>query len=136
MAWADSGSEAFVISQLGYTRGIIATLRETLGPQALPTRTTCCCDAQAELGLKVATGAASSFMQRRHQRPHELRREAGGQQRDHRRRLHDRQGLPARVRVGTVPSPTTAAPGMRYVVRGTTYKPRDHDASMRFKRAR
>ena len=28
------------------------------------------------------------------------------------------------------------APGTRYVAHGTTYKPRDHDASIRFKRAR
>jgi len=34
MAWADEGSEVFVISQIGYTRGLIAGMRERLGPLA------------------------------------------------------------------------------------------------------
>ena len=62
MAWADTGSEPFVISQLGYTRGIIATLRETLGPQALTEEDNMLLQAQADLGLKMASGAANSFM--------------------------------------------------------------------------
>src|SRR5215471_2537257 len=62
MAWADSGTDVFVISQLGYTRGIIATLRENLGPQALAAEDQMLLDAQAQLGLKVAQGATTSFM--------------------------------------------------------------------------
>lgn len=135
MAWADTGSEPFVISQLGYTRGVIATLRETLGPQALTEEDNMLLQAQAVLGFQVASGAASSFM-------------SGG--------VSGLIGFGAKTAVSTA---TTAvvynidkafAPrtrvtvqvnyfgggGTRYVARGTTYKPRDHDGSLRFKRAR
>jgi hypothetical protein len=40
-----------------------------------------------------------------------------------------------RVRVG-VPMTYRGNAGMRFVVHGTTYKPRDRDASLRFKRQR
>ena len=62
MAWADTGSEPFVISQLGYTRGIIATMRDTLGPQALTEEDDMLLRAQTDLGLNVAKGAADSFL--------------------------------------------------------------------------
>jgi hypothetical protein len=135
MAWADTGSEPFVISQLGYTRGIIATLRETLGPQALTEEDNMLLQAQALLGFQMASGAASSFM-------------SGG--------VSGLIGFGAQTAVSTA---TTAvvynidkafAPrtritvqvnyfgggGTRYVARGTTYKPRDRDGSIKFKRAR
>jgi uncharacterized protein YegL len=135
MAWADNGSEVFVISQLGYTRGVIATLRENLGPQALTAEDNMLLGAQAELGLKVASGATNSFL---------------------------RGGVNGLMRFGTdtaISNATTAAvykidqsfqprlrlgfqvtylggPGMRFAAHGTQYKPRDHDGSLRFKRAR
>ena len=136
MAWADTGSEPFVISQLGYTRGIIASLRETLGPQALAEEDKMLLDAQVDLGMKMASGAANSL-------------------------LHG--GIGGLVNFGAntaVSTATTAAVynidksfhtrarvtvqvvnfqgggGTRYVARGTTYKPRDRDGSIRFKRAR
>ncbi len=135
MAWADTGSEPFVISQLGYTRGIIAALREPLGPDALSEEDNMLLQAQAILGFQMASGAASSFMH-------------GG--------VSGLIGFGTKTAVSTA---TTAvvynidkafAPrtrvtvavnyyggsGTRYVARGTTYKPRDHDGSIKFKRAR
>ena len=91
--------------------------------------------AQADLGLKVASGAANSF-------------------------LHG--GIGGLVNFGATTAVNTATTavvynidkafqprtrvalqvnyygggGTRYVARGTTYKPRDRDGSIRFKRAR
>jgi hypothetical protein len=45
------------------------------------------------------------------------------------------QSFRPRARVG-VQIAFQGGGGMRYAARGTTYKPRDHDASLRFKRAR
>jgi von Willebrand factor type A domain len=135
MAWADTGSEPFVISQLGYTRGVIAALRETLGPQALTEEDDMLLKAQAVLGLQVASGAASSFL-------------SGG--------VSGLIGFGANTAVSTATTavvynidkafrPRTRVTvqvnyfgggGTRYVARGTTYKPRDRDGSLRFKRAR
>ena len=135
MAWADTGSEPFVISQLGYTRGIIATLRETLGPQALTEEDNMLLGAQADLGLKMASGAANSFMH-------------GG--------IGGLVNFGAQTAVSTATtavvynidkafSPRTRVTvqvnyygggGVRYVERGAPYKPRDRDGSLRFKRAR
>ncbi len=135
MAWADTGSEPFVISQLGYTRGIIATLRDTLGPQALTDEDNMLLQAQADLGLKMATGAANSFMH-------------GG--------IGGLVNFGAQTAVSTATTavvynidkafrPRTRVAvqvnyygggGVRYVERGTPYKPRDRDGSLRFKRAR
>jgi hypothetical protein len=135
MAWADNGSEAFVISQLGYTRGIIATLRENLGPQALTAEDQMLLGAQAELGFKVASGAADSF----------LSGGVGGLMNFGKKQAVSNattaavytidKSFQARVRVGT-PVTYRGAAGMRFIVHGTTYKPRDHDASIRFKRQR
>ena len=135
MAWADQGSEVFVISQLGYTRGLIGAMRERLGPQALAAEDKMLLDAQTDLGLKVASGAAQSFL-------------SGGV-----------TGLVHFGQDQAVSNATTAvaynvdkafqplapvslqvtfqgSPGTRYLAHGTRYKPRDHDASIRFKRAR
>jgi hypothetical protein len=135
MAWSDQGSEAFVISQLGYTRGIIAELRDVLGQQALGPEDKMLLDAQTELGLNVAKGAADSFL-------------SGGVN----GLIHfgERQAVSnattaieykidsafkQRVRVG-VPMTYRGGAGTWYVARGTTYKQRDHDGSLRFKRVR
>jgi len=135
MAWADQGSEVFVISQLGTTRGIIATLREQLGPQALVPEDQMLLGAQAELGLNVATGAATSLLN-------------GGVG----SLLHfgEKQAVSnattavafkidntfrERVRVG-VPMAFRGGTGTWFVARGTPYKQRDTDGSLRFKRVR
>jgi Mg-chelatase subunit ChlD len=135
MAWADNGSEAFVISQLGYTRGIIATLRENLGPQALTAEDNMLLGAQAELGFKVASGAANSFL-------------SGGVSGLMNFGAHQAvsnattaavytidKSFQARVRVG-VPFVYRGTPGMRFVAHGSVFKMHDHDASLRFKRQR
>jgi uncharacterized protein YegL len=135
MAWADGGSEVFVISQLGYTRGIIAMLRDTLGPQSLAAEDQMLLDAQTQLGLKVAEGAAHSFM-------------SGGvtgllnfgehtavsnattavvYKVDQSFRPRERTGISITFQGNT---------GTRYVAHGTPYRPRDRDGSLRFKRAR
>jgi uncharacterized protein YegL len=135
MAWSDTGSEPFVISQLGYTRGLIATLRETLGPQALSEEDDMLLQAQAVLGFKVASGAADSLLH-------------GG--------VSGLIGFGTKTAVNTATTavvynidkafrPRTrvtvqvnyfGGSGTRYIARGTTYKPRDRDGSLRFKRAR
>jgi hypothetical protein len=135
MAWSDQGSEVFVISQLGYTRGLIGAMRERLGPQALSAEDSMLLQAQTELGLQVASGAAHSFL-------------SGGV-----------SGLVHFGEQQAVSNATTAVaynvdksfrplapvslqvtfhgqPGTRYLAHGTRYKPRDHDGSIRFKRAR
>ena len=135
MAWADNGSEAFVISQLGYTRGIIATLRENLGPQALTAEDQMLLGAQAELGFKVAEGATSSF----------LSGGVGGLMNFGKQQAVSNattaavytidKSFQARVRVG-FPVTFYGTPGMRFTAHATTFKLRDHDASIRFKRQR
>jgi Ca-activated chloride channel family protein len=135
MAWADSGSEVFVISQLGYTRGIIASMRDVLGQQALAEEDKMLLDAQVDLGLNVAQGAKTSFM-------------SGGVNGLLNFGAHQAvsnattavaykidQSFRARVRP-TVAVTFQGSPGTRYIAHGTTYKPRDRDASIRFKRAR
>ncbi|HEY4185912.1 MAG TPA: VWA domain-containing protein [Polyangia bacterium] len=135
MAWADSGSEVFVISQLGYTRGIIATLRENLGPTALSDEDKMLLGAQTELGMKVASGAANSF----------LSGGVGGLVNFGANTAVSNattavvykvdQSFRPRVRVG-VEVAFMGGSAMRYPSRGTPYKPHDHDASIRYKRAR
>ncbi len=60
MGWADAGSEVFVISQIGHTRAIIASLRVHLGPGALAAEDRNLEGAQVRLGLNVAAGAATA----------------------------------------------------------------------------
>jgi hypothetical protein len=135
MAWADQGSEVFVISQLGYTRGLIASMRERLGPQALAAEDKMLLDAQTDLGLKVASGAANSF----------LSGGVGGLMNFGKQQAVSNattavaynidKAFQPRARIGLSVTFEGAA-GTRYAARGTTYKPHDHDASIRFKRAR
>jgi uncharacterized protein YegL len=135
MAWADSGSEIFVISQLGHTRGIIAAMRDVLGQQALTAEDNMLLGAQAELGLNVAEGAKSSFL-------------GGGVKglmnfgakqavSNTQTAIVYKVDQSFRVRVRpTVAVTFQGVAGTRYVAHGTTYKPRGKDASLRFKRAR
>jgi hypothetical protein len=60
MSWADHGSEVFVISQIAHTRGIIASMREHLGPAALTAEDRNLEGAQVRLGLSVASGAVDA----------------------------------------------------------------------------
>jgi hypothetical protein len=135
MAWADAGSEVFVISQLQTTRKLIATMRERLGPQALSAEDNMLKDAQTELGMKVASGAAHSLMSGgvggllsfgKDQAVGNVTTAAA---------YTIDKAFHARVRVG-VPMVFEGGNGTRYAARGTPYKPRDHDASIRFKRTR
>jgi hypothetical protein len=134
MAWADSGSEVFVISQLGYTRGIIATLRENLGPQALGPEDQMLLDAQTQLGLKVAQGAAHSFMSGGVTGLLQFGEQTAVSNATTAVVYKVDQAFRPRARVGV--QATFYGGGTWYVARGTPYKPRDHDASIRFKRAR
>jgi hypothetical protein len=135
MAWADAGSEVFVISQLGYTRGIIAALRDVLGPQALAEEDKMLLGAQVDLGLNVAQGAKTSFMNGG------LRGlvNFGAQQAVSNATTAVVYNVDKSFQVRVRPRVAVTfqgAPATRYVAHGTTYKPRDRDASIRFKRAR
>jgi hypothetical protein len=136
MAWSDAGSEAFVISQLGTTRGIIASLRESgLGPQALGAEDQMLLGAQAELGLQVASGAADSLMSGG----------VGGLMSFGRKQVVSNattavaynidKTFRTRMRVG-VNVTFRGGAGTRYPARGTTFKMRDGDANIKFKRVR
>jgi len=135
MAWADSGSEVFVISQIGYTRGIIATMRERLGPQALSEEDKMLLDAQVNLGLKVGGEAAQSFMSGGVTGLMNFGKRQAVSNAVTAANYNIDKTFRTRVRI-TVQANFNGASGTRYVARGTTYKPRDRDASLRFKRAR
>jgi uncharacterized protein YegL len=135
MAWADSGSEVFVISQLGYTRGIIAAMRDVLGQQALTEEDNMLLGAQVQLGLNVAEGAKTSFL---HGGLHGLVN-FGANQAVSNATTAVVYKIDQSFRVRVRPSVAVTfqgAPATRYVAHGTPYKPRDRDASIRFKRAR
>ncbi|HET6280172.1 MAG TPA: VWA domain-containing protein [Polyangia bacterium] len=135
MAWADSGSEVFVISQIGYTRGVIATLRETLGPQSLTTEDNMLLQAQAELGLKVAAGATDSFLSGGVRGLMNFGTNTAISTATTAAVYKIDQSFRPRARVG-LNVMFNGANAMRYSAYGTTYKPRDRDGSLRFKRAR
>jgi hypothetical protein len=135
MAWADNGSEAFVISQLGYTRGIIATLRENLGPQALAAEDQMLLGAQAELGFKVASGATNSFLGGGVRGLMNFGAKQAVSNATTAAVYSIDKSFQARVRVGT-PVTYRGTTAMRFVVHGSTFKLHDHDASLRFKRQR
>ena len=135
MAWADNGSEVFVISQIGYTRGIIQVMRERLGPQALAEEDKMLLDAQTNLGLKVGTGAAKSFMSGGISGLRNFAHEQAVSNATTAVAYNVDKTLQTRVRI-TVQTNFHGSAGTRYVARGTPYKPRDRDASLRFKRAR
>jgi Ca-activated chloride channel family protein len=130
MAWADSGSEVFVISQLGYTRGILASMKDVLGPQALTEEDNMILGAQVQLGLNVAEGAKDSIL-------HGVNFGAKQAVSNATTAVVYKIDQSFRVRIRpTVAVTFQGAPATRYVAHGTTYKPRNHDASIRFKRAR
>jgi hypothetical protein len=135
MAWADNGSEVFVISQIGYTRGIIQVMRERLGPQALAEEDKMLLDAQTNLGLKVGTGAAKSFMSGGISGLRNFAHEQAVSNATTAVAYNVDKTFQTRVRI-TVQTNFHGSAGTRYVARGTPYKPRDRDASLRFKRAR
>jgi hypothetical protein len=135
MAWADSGSEVFVISQIGYTRGIIGAMRERLGPQALAEEDKMLLDAQVNLGLKVGTEAAHSFMSGGVGGLMNFGKQQAVSNATTAVAYNVDKTFHVRVRT-SVQMNYMGSPGTRYVARGTPYKPRDHDASLRFKRAR
>jgi hypothetical protein len=135
MAWSDSGSEVFVISQLGYTRGIVATLREILGPQALGPEDKMLLDAQTDLGLNVAKGASKAFLSGGIDGLVHFGKDQAVSNAETAVAYKIDQSFHARVRIG-VPVSFRGGAGTRYVAHGTPYKQRDHDASIRFKRVR
>jgi uncharacterized protein YegL len=135
MAWADSGSEVFVISQLGYTRGIIAGMKDVLGPQALDAEDKMLLSAQVDLGLNVAEGAKSSFLSGGLNGLVKFGTQQAVSNTTTAIAYKIDQSFRARVRP-TVAVIFQGTSGTRYVAHGTTYKPRDRDASLRFKRAR
>lgn len=135
MAWADSGSEVFVISQIGHTRGIIASMRDVLGQQALSEEDNMLLGAQVTLGLGVAEKAKDSLT-------------GGGiggllkfgaNQAVSNATTAVVYNIDKSFRVRVRPTVTVTfqgASGTRHVAHGTPYKPRSGDASLRFKRAR
>jgi hypothetical protein len=135
MAWADAGSELFVISQLGYTRGIIAAMRDVLGQQALAEEDKMLLGAQVDLGLNVAQGAKTSFMSGGLKGLVDF----GTQQAVSNATTAVVYNIDKSFRVRVRPTVAVSfqgRSGTRHVAHGTTYKPRDRDASIRFKRAR
>jgi uncharacterized protein YegL len=135
MAWADQGSEVFVISQLGYTRGLIGAMRERLGPQALAAEDSMLLQAQTDLGLKVASGAAQSFLSGGVSGLIHFGQDQAVSNATTAVAYNVDKAFRPLTRV-SVQATFEGAPGTRYLARGTPYKPRDHDASIRFKRAR
>jgi uncharacterized protein YegL len=135
MAWADSGSEVFVISQLGYTRGIIASMRDVLGQQALADEDKMLLGAQVDLGLNVAQGAKTSFMSGGVNGLLNFGAQQAVSNATAAVAYKIDQSFASRIRP-TVAVTFQGSAGTRYVAHGTTYKPRDRDASIRFKRAR
>ena len=135
MAWADSGSEVFVISQIGYTRGIIAAMRDVLGQQGLTDEDNMLLRAQVDLGLKVGTKAAQSFLSGGVRGLMDFGAQQAASNASTAVSYNVDKAFKTRVRV-TVQTNFNGASGTRYVARGTPYKPRDRDASLRFKRAR
>jgi len=135
MAWADAGSEVFVISQLGYTRGLIAGMKEKLGPQALAAEDKMLLDAQVDLGIQVGSQAADSF----------LSGGIGGLTNFAKKQVVSNATTAVAYNIDKTFKPRArvslqvtymGGSGTRYVAHGTSYKPRDRDASLRFKRAR
>ena len=136
MAWADSGSEVFVISQIGYTRGIIATMRERLGPQALADEDKMLLDAQVEPGPQgrrprprssFMSGGVGGLMNFGKQQAVSNATTAVAYN-------IDKTFQHARAR-RACRSTSTARRGPATWRAARTYKPRDRDASLRFKRA-
>jgi uncharacterized protein YegL len=135
MAWADAGSEVFVISQIGYTRGIIEVMRERLGPQALAEEDKMLLDAQMNLGLKVGTQAAKSFMSGGVGGLMNFGRQQAASNATTAVAYNVDKAFQPRARV-SVQVTYQGSAGTRFVAHGTPYKARDKDASLRFKRAR
>ncbi len=135
MSWADSGSEMFVIAQIGYTRGIIEAMREKIGQGALASEDKMLLDAQVQLGAKVAAEAANSLM----------KGGVGGLLSFGKKQAASNASAAVSYKLDKTFQPRErvhvsitfqGGAGTRFVARGTTYKQRDRDASLQYKRAR
>jgi len=135
MAWADAGNEVFVISQLGHTRSIITALREKLGPAALTPEDNMLLEAQGSLGFKVVSGAATSYLDDGLTGLMDYGKKQAVSNATTAVTYNVDKTFHTRARVGVAVT-FEGTSGTRYAVRDTPYKPRDHDASIRFKRAR
>jgi hypothetical protein len=135
MAWSDQGSEAFVISQLGYTRGIIASMRDVLGPQALGPEDQMLLNAQVDLGLNVAKGATDSFLSGGVNGLIHFGEKQAVSNATTAVEYKIDSAFKERIRVG-VPMPYRGGMATWYVAHNTPYKQRDHDGSIKFKRVR
>jgi hypothetical protein len=135
MAWADAGNEVFVISQIGHTRSIISALREKLGPAALTPEDNMLLEAQASLGFKVVTGAATSYLDDGITGLMDFGKQQAVSNATTAVTYNVDKTFHTRARVGVAVT-FEGSSATRYAVRGTPYKPRDKDASIRFKRAR
>jgi len=135
MAWSDQGSEAFVISQLGTTRGIIASMRDILGPQSLKDDDNMLLNAQAELGLNVAKGAAGSFMSGGVGGLIHFGEQQAVSNATTAVEYKIDSAFKERIRIG-VPMPYRGGMATWFVAHNTPYKQRDHDGSIKFKRVR
>jgi hypothetical protein len=60
LGWLDEGTEPFAIAQLAHTRGLLASMRDQLGPGALADEDRTLEAAQLQLAANVAAGAASA----------------------------------------------------------------------------
>lgn len=60
MGWVDQGTEPLAIAQLGHTRGLVASMRDVLGPTALAEEDRQLEAAQVQLAAQVAAGAATA----------------------------------------------------------------------------
>jgi hypothetical protein len=135
MSWADEGSELFVISQIGYTRGLIADMRDRIGQGALAAEDKMLLDAQTELGMKVAGEAASSLMSGG----------VGGLLNFGKKQAASNLSTAASYQIDKTFKPRErihlevsfmGGSGTRFVARGGHYKQHDRDASIRYKKAR
>jgi hypothetical protein len=110
-------------------------MRERLGPQALGEEDKMLLDAQVNLGLKVGTEAAHSFMSGGLAGLTNFAKQQAVSNATTAVEYNVDKTFHVRVRLA-VQTNYMGAPGTRYVAHGTPYKPRDRDASLRFKRAR
>jgi hypothetical protein len=135
MAWADAGSEVFVISQIGHTRSIITAMRAKLGPGALTPEDNMLLQAQGSLGFKVVSGAATSYLDDGLTGLLDFGKKEVMSNASTAVTYNVDKAFHTRARVG-VGVTFEGAAATRYAARDTPYKPRDHDASLHFKRAR
>ena len=110
-------------------------MKDKLGPQSLAAEDKMLLDAQVDLGIQVGSQAADSF----------LSGGIGGLTNFAKKQVVSNATTAAAYNIDKTFKPRArvslqmtymGGSGTRYVAHGTTYKPRDRDASLRFKRAR